>query len=266
MGRTVLVAFFCYWFLGSAAQTTESDRARDWLQQYQLEALAGLDSSFLSVTDKNKLILLNVDHSQTAFCAKASWKDCSGPGAPTSSLRLTGERVSNELVKLQWQTINQNNSQRFVLERRSPSDSLLYDSVALVLGKGTTTGKTKYGYIDNNNFQAITYYRVKEVNLDGTYFYSNTVEIVGVPPTLTVKVVPNPGIAGSIGFYITGSSSSSAMFTILNGSGAVVVQGKKTGLSGNTFVSMASYHLKRGLYILIVFAGIEHSAERFIVL
>ena len=107
---------------------------------------------------------------------------------------------------------------------------------------------------------------MKEVILDGSYFYSNTVPILGVAPKLTVLVIPNPGSAGTTGFYISGSAAPSAIFTIMSSGGAIVVKEERTALSGSTFVSMTPYHLKRGFYILTVITGREHSSQRFIIL
>lgn len=266
MVRTALYAFLCCCFLCGQAQTTESNRGRDWLQRYRLGALAALDSSFLSATDKTKLISLEIDRSPTALCAKGSWTDCSMPGTQSTGLQLTGVRLDNQLVKLDWQTTTENNSKGFVLERRSLTDTLRYDSIAYAVGKGTSTVKSKYSYTDHNNLSVATYYRVREVSLDGSYFYSNTVLIWGVAPKLTVLVLPNPGTSNAIGFYISGTSAPSATFTIMNSAGAILVKEQRTGLSGSTFVSMAPYHLKRGFYILTVVTDREHSSQRFIVL
>jgi len=168
--QTALLAFFCCYIVGVRAQNTENDRARDYLQRFQLGALAALDSSFLSAADKSRLIALQADHSPAAICARGSYTDCSVPNTQPGGLKLTGERLDKQHVKLDWQTSTETNSSYFVLERRSLTDTLRYDSITAKAGQGNSAGVSKYNYTDPNDLSVATYYRVKEVSLDGTFF------------------------------------------------------------------------------------------------
>jgi len=191
----------------------------------------------------------------------------SQPGAPlpVTGLKLEGTRISAQHAKLDWQTLAEYNSKGFVLERRSLTDPLRFDSISFTAGQGTSYGKTKYSYVDPNSSSVVTYYRVREVDLDGNSTYSNVVSIAGVESGLTVYVAPNPGTSATTGFYIISTSSSSAGFTVANIPGSILLRKDKVALSGNTYISLAGYHLSRGLYILTVFNGKEQVSRKFII-
>jgi|SRR5882724_7220535 len=265
--RRLLYGMLYFSTLHSQAQQAEDNRARDWIMYERLSALARLDSSFLSDMDKKTLLSLQAGLFPIGACTKASAVSCDG-GAPlpVTGLKLEGTRVSAQNAKLDWQTLAEYNSKGFVLERRSLTDPLQFDSISFTAGQGTSYGKTKYSYTDLNSSSVVTYYRVREVDLDGSFTYSNVVSIAGVESRLAVHVAPNPGPSTTTGFYIIGSSSPTAGFTISNALGAVLVRKEKVALSGNTYISLGGYHLSTGLYILSVFNEKEQISRKFIIL
>ena len=255
-----IVCFSCFY---GQAQNAENNRARDWLTLNRLTALAAIDSSFLSATEKTKLTSLVIDRSPGAACAKAAVASCSNPNAQSTGLKLTGLRLNNNLVNLIWQTTAEYNSRYFVLERRSLTDTLRFDSITAVAGKGVSNVKSTYAYADQNNLVS-SWYRVKEVNLDSSFFYSNLVFIAGPASKLSVMIVPNPGNKHATGFFITGTNAPTASYTITNTAGAVLVKEERAGLTGNTFISLAGYQLNSGFYILTVVTDKEHTSKKFV--
>ncbi|HMH21050.1 MAG TPA: T9SS type A sorting domain-containing protein [Puia sp.] len=250
----------------SQAQKTEDNRARDWITYERLTALARLNSSFLSDADKKTLASLQAGLFPVGPCRKASASPCGAAAPPLiTGLKLDGTRISAQYAKLDWETLSEFNSRGFVLERRSPTDLLQFDSIYFTAGQGISLGKTKYSYTDPNSSSVTTYYRVREAGLDGNSIYSNVVSIAGVEPTLAVHVVPNPGTSATTGFYIISTSSPTAGFTIANAVGSVLIRKEKIPLSGNTYVSLGSYHLSTGLYIVSVFNEKEQTSRKFII-
>lgn len=76
---------------------------------------------------------------------------------------------------LTWQTNAETNNKEFVVERSV--DGNTYITIGTVDGKGITVDKQDYSFLDISADKGLTRYRLKEVNLDGTFQYSNVVKI-----------------------------------------------------------------------------------------
>ncbi len=92
--------------------------------------------------------------------------------------------LSNQTSKLQWQTAVEINNEGFDIERKC--DTTLWNTLATVL----PVIDGKYTFIDHNPFQGINYYRLKQVDFDGTYTYS-PIKSVYIEKT-KLEIYPNP--------------------------------------------------------------------------
>jgi hypothetical protein len=73
-------------------------------------------------------------------------------------------------IQLNWSTSAELNNSYFEVERSTDGSS--WKRVAEVLGAGTTTTVNKYSYIDKNISDAIVYYRIRQVDINGNSQYS----------------------------------------------------------------------------------------------
>ncbi|HVX26980.1 MAG TPA: hypothetical protein VHB70_11600 [Parafilimonas sp.] len=76
-------------------------------------------------------------------------------------------------ITLDWQTVNENNTKRFVVERSY--DGLNFDSIGSVIAVGT--GDHSYSFSEkppmvNPSFNILIYYRLKIIDNDNSYVYS----------------------------------------------------------------------------------------------
>jgi photosystem II stability/assembly factor-like uncharacterized protein len=110
---------------------------------------------------------------------------------PVELLSFTAN-FDNGNVTLSWQTATETNNLGFEIERSSDGKS--YSYIGFVKGRGNSTSTTSYLYVDQNpdgsdHFQ----YRIKQIDLDGTYEYSNVIEVKIVPNNFTLyQNYPNP--------------------------------------------------------------------------
>ncbi|KAB2909594.1 MAG: T9SS type A sorting domain-containing protein [Ignavibacteriales bacterium] len=78
-------------------------------------------------------------------------------------------------VNLTWTTASETNNRGFDVERSS--DNVNFQSIGFVNGKGTSTSTNAYSFVDEKAANGTLYYRLKQVDFDGTTAYSNTVEV-----------------------------------------------------------------------------------------
>jgi hypothetical protein len=77
-------------------------------------------------------------------------------------------------VNLNWITATETNNRGFEVQRSNGSD---FEPIAFVQGNGTTTEVHAYSFIDKDVKAGKYSYRLKQVNFDGTFEYSNVIEV-----------------------------------------------------------------------------------------
>lgn len=94
-------------------------------------------------------------------------------------------------VELRWSTATETNNSGFDIERSV--DNVTFAKIGFIHGSGTTTQLHQYSFIDENASGHV-YYRLKQMDLNGTYKYSKVVEVNVVKPAVFSlnQNYPNP--------------------------------------------------------------------------
>jgi len=113
---------------------------------------------------------------------------------PVELLAFTAS-VRNSEVELLWSTASELNNQGFEIER-SVNESNNFVTVGFVEGKGSSTEINYYSFTDQPQVSSVNqlYYRLKQVDFDGTFSYSDAVNITyDVPAEFVLSQnYPNP--------------------------------------------------------------------------
>ncbi|MBS4032853.1 MAG: T9SS type A sorting domain-containing protein [Ignavibacterium sp.] len=105
--------------------------------------------------------------------------------------------VSGNSVVLNWITASELNNSGFEIQRSVISNeerNLNWQPIGFVQGNGTTTQSNSYSFTDNNIYSPKYYYRLKQIDLNGTFTYSNEVEVdFSLPQAFSLEQnYPNP--------------------------------------------------------------------------
>jgi hypothetical protein len=107
--------------------------------------------------------------SETAADFSITGRLTDNPSLPIKLSQFTSQ-LMNDKVQLNWKTQVETNFSHFELERSV--DQNIYTKIATVQSLGSSFG-SNYAYLDNPNLNYPKYYyRLKMVDLDGTYSYS----------------------------------------------------------------------------------------------
>ncbi|MCC6550119.1 MAG: T9SS type A sorting domain-containing protein [Ignavibacteriaceae bacterium] len=157
--------------------------------------------------------------------------------------------VSEGKVILDWTTATETNNARFEVERKSGNED--WSVIGSVRGSGTTTSSTAYRFTDNSAVTGIYSYRLKQIDLDGSYEYSNVIEVnVGHPSEFALyQNYPNPfNPSTMISFALPKSEEVSLrIYDILGNEVAVLLSGKLD--AGNHTVEFNASELSSGVYL-----------------
>ncbi|MEW5797436.1 MAG: T9SS type A sorting domain-containing protein [Bacteroidota bacterium] len=78
-------------------------------------------------------------------------------------------------VHLQWSTATETNNAGFEIERQDQTSNA-WHKIAFIEGHGTTSSPKSYSYVDSKVSAGKFLYRLKQIDRDGKFEYSNTVE------------------------------------------------------------------------------------------
>jgi hypothetical protein len=94
---------------------------------------------------------------------------------PVELISFTAFKLNNE-VKLTWQTATEINNFGFEIERSE--NNFNWDKIGFVAGNGNSNSPKEYSFIDDKlNKSGKYYYRLKQLDIDGGFEYSNVIEV-----------------------------------------------------------------------------------------
>lgn len=94
--------------------------------------------------------------------------------------------LNNNQTELNWSTASETNNKGFEIERSN--DGKNFTTIAFVQGAGNSNRLLSYSFIDDN--KATAYYRLKQIDFDGKFEYSNLVKVNS--DELLIDLNPNP--------------------------------------------------------------------------
>ncbi len=119
-----------------------------------------------------------------------NFQNCSSP-LPVHLTWFDGYVNENEIV-LAWNTASELNNKVFEIERSA--DFVEFTRIGSVNGAGTSTTSKKYKFDDLQPINGTNYYRLKQIDFDGTFIFSKIIAISYVDHSKEIKVYPNPAM------------------------------------------------------------------------
>lgn len=173
----------------------------------------------------------------------------------------------NCTVSLHWKTETEQNSSHF--EVLKSADGLDFERIGSVQAAGNSVESIEYSFVDKTP-EVLNYYRLRQVDLDGSEEYSETIIIkpvsCGGDKFDIERVYPNP-TSDWLNVDLNLPTATQAKLTISDMSGKVVLQQMYTLSDGAQRVQVPVYDLSKGFYTLIVSTsdGLFATPHRFVV-
>jgi Secretion system C-terminal sorting domain len=118
---------------------------------------------------------------------------------PVKILTFTGTKTQNSHY-LTWTTATEQNAATFEIE--TSTDGSNFKNIGSVAAFGNSTTVKKYDFYTKNYRQGANYYRLKMIDVDGSFEYSNVILLNENDEKNNVVAYPNPNINGI--FTLTG--------------------------------------------------------------
>ena len=180
---------------------------------------------------------------------------------PVTLLNFKGS-LQNNATLLNWETVNEHNTASFIVERSI--DGINFSDIGTVAARGNTTTQVQYGYTDNDVTQLssqIVFYRLRMVDIDANYKYSNVITISLGDIAGNVSVSPNP-MDNEMRVMMQATAEGAAQWKLIDNTGRIVLQNTIVLRKGSNSMTISVNGLPKGLYYFSISgAGIDQKIK-----
>jgi hypothetical protein len=174
--------------------------------------------------------------------------------------------VKNGRVELNWQTATETNNRGFEIQRKG----FEWKKIGFVAGNGTVSELQKYSFIDKNVQSGYYFYRLTQIDFDGTRHYSEIVKVDNtghIPRDYRLyQNFPNPFNPATVIKYSI-PVNGNVKLSIFNSVGEkIITLVNEVKEAGNYKVSFDARNLSTGVYFYTLEAGKFISSKKMILL
>ncbi|RYY20650.1 MAG: T9SS type A sorting domain-containing protein [Chitinophagaceae bacterium] len=150
---------------------------------------------------------------------------------------------TSNAINLVWSTRQESNSAFFAIERSIDGSS--WKQVGQVKATGNSANVVKYNFTDVTKVNGVAHYRLKMVDLDNRFVYSD-VRSTRSSAIATVKVFPNP--ASDYATITLDAKAGNTKIRLINQNGQVVTE--QNIAAGNLVANMQLKQVQNGTYAI----------------
>jgi hypothetical protein len=179
---------------------------------------------------------------------------------PFSITGFTAEK-KNSSVKLNWESNSEQNTSHFIVEKSI--DGSNFSALQRVEASGNSSTQKSYTATDAKPIYGTNFYRLKMIDLDGKFTYSDIVAIKVNNDSYMVSVFPNP-VQNELQIQIPATVNAACIIQLQDISGKLIRQ--KTVQLNNTLLSTSINveDLGKGIYLVVVQYGDTKETQKII--
>jgi len=165
---------------------------------------------------------------------------------PIELLSFTAE-LNGYVVDLKWATASERDNAEFIIERSK--DALSFDEVFSMPGAGNSSSVIHYTGVDDAPLPGISYYRLKQVDFDGSFAYSDVVAVQREASLdeMNITLFPNPSM-GDLNVVLSDVPDEEIWLGISDGAGRLVLRERVSG----TRTQVHADQLPAGTYTVVL--------------
>jgi hypothetical protein len=147
---------------------------------------------------------------------------------------------------LEWSTSSEFNSSHFELEKSL--DGTSFSKIAKITAAGNSNATTQYSYTDQGTPSELNYYRLKMVDIDGHFIYSQTILLKNPHIQQDLRILNNP-FGSFIYVRLAKTPQHKIQFDLISLTGMKLFH-KEYGISKEFTLDLSGINLAKGAYFL----------------
>ena len=181
---------------------------------------------------------------------------------PVTLLSFTTDKV-NKSIRLNWATANEINNDYFILEHSS--DGINFEILLQIDGAGNSNSTLYYSVIDPKPYQGVNYYRLKQVDFNGTYKNSEIISAWYKGTMPSVELFPNPLKESTFTFIVDESDDIQNLLVSIKTVAGVTIEQRSFSRDELKSAKLNQFQLNqtlpKGVYI-VTFQAIDFILEK----
>ncbi len=147
---------------------------------------------------------------------------------------------------LNWRTETEENTSHFEILRSHNGDH--FERIGNITAVGNSAEAIEYDFVDSNPFSGVNYYKLRIVDFDDSYEFSDIIIIETGDNKGSVKAYPNP-FGQDIAFELNANQGGQAVIQIFDMTGKQVHYSEVNVLEGRNIQDLNLNHLANGFYM-----------------
>ena len=200
-----------------------------FVSSYKWRQLSGPSSAFFACTTCSATNISNLANGTYRLEVEvtdnigAKTKDTlqvmeAGSILPAGILYFKGKNLGSENI-LQWATVSEFNSDHFEIQRSA--DGRNFVSIGQVSASGMSKNTKEYKFTDDHAPEKLSYYRLMQVDQDGSIHYSTIVSVNNNKGKWVIETYPNP-VVDEMQLQVTGGEMGAMNIRIINQHGQLI--------------------------------------------
>jgi len=186
---------------------------------------------------------------------------------PVELTSFSANKIDNKVV-INWSTATEKNNKGFYVERKKANEQ--FTQIAFVQGMGTSLEQHNYSFIDKNLNAGKYFYRLRQVDFDGTSAISNTVEVDIANPVdyCLEQNYPNPFNPSTVINYTIPQQGlvTLKVYNVLGKEVATLVNEQQEAGRYNIELNATKLGINSGVYFYTLEAGNFKSTKKMIMM
>lgn len=219
-------------------------------------SLDGVSCSFTVGGDMDGCVL-DVPTGTDIACGSPASYDFDSPSMllPIDLILFTAVLQERQTI-IEWQTATELNNDYMAIERSQNAKD--FYEIGRVAGAGTTHEIQEYQFVDDTPMRGQNYYRMRQVDYDGTVNYSEVIEVEVTNVAGNFALYPNPTTA-ALTLVLPENWIETTTLRFYNAVGQL----EKTVLNFSNETTVAVDELATGFYVLKMTNGMESETLTF---
>ena len=187
-----------------------------------------------------------------------------GNPLPVELVEFTAKTVNNQFVQLNWKTATEINNKGFEVQRSL--DGINFEKIGFITGNGNSNLINNYSFQDNNVAKGVYYYKLKQIDFDGEFEYSEirNASILGDDKIEVSYFIPNPAENNTILNFVV-NKDTEVSIAIYDGIGRKVIDRKEVLSTGKNSISFNTTDLAAGVYSTKILIDNEEFARKLVI-
>ncbi len=180
---------------------------------------------------------------------------------PVSWLSVSAEKSGTQSAIIKWSTANEFNNNYFEIQRSTDRNN--YTTVSKQTAGSLPNGVQHYSFNDVRLPMGTFFYRIKQVDKDGKYSYSQTAQITIDANGISWVLVPNP--ASDKTAVLFNKQLTNVQVIVSDANGRTVFTKSETTIAAGATMALPAQKLSKGIYLVKVISNGNTDVQKLVI-